>query len=129
MRARMRQTLLDAWWTLLIYHGSLKGVGVSRNALQDIETFMARYQGEEVERRNQAGPDAAGQAGAAGADWRRRAELAERLAQLTSHMSADENARTFDRLRLPRGDTGGAWTWCSRPTWSPWGSTSPGSRR
>ena len=101
------QTLLDAWWTLLIYHGSLKGVGVSRNALQDIETFMARYQREEVERRNQAGPDATGQASAAGADWRRRAELAERLAQLTSHMSADENARTFDRLRLPRGAAGG----------------------
>ncbi len=97
------QTLLDAWWTLLIYHGSLKGVGVSRNALQDIETFMARYQGEEVERWNQAGPDAAGQTSATGADWRRREELAERLAQLTSHMSADENARTFDRLRLPRG--------------------------
>jgi superfamily II DNA/RNA helicase len=36
--------------------------------------------------------------------WRRREQLADRLTQLTSHMSADENARTFDRLRLSRTD-------------------------
>jgi hypothetical protein len=101
------QALFDAWWTILIYHGSLKGVGVSRNALQDIETFMARYQGEEIERRQTAGRDDDRQVGEdhaanVGADWTRREALAERLAQLTSHMSADENARTFDRLALPR---------------------------
>lgn len=78
-------------------------MGVSRNALQDIETFMARYQREEVDRRDQAGPDAARETSATGTDRRRREELAERLAQLTSHMSADENARTLERLRLPRG--------------------------
>ena len=94
--------LLDAWWTLLVYHGSLKGVGISRNALQDVETLMARYQAEEVERRQEAGSDPDAESSASGVDWRRRQQLAERLAQLTSHMSADDNARTFDRLRLPR---------------------------
>jgi ATP-dependent helicase YprA (DUF1998 family) len=96
------EAFLDAWWTVLIYHGSLKGVGVSRNALQDIETFMARYQGEVTERRGKTGPDGADGANATGAAWCRREQLADRLTQLTSHMSADENARTFDRLRLSR---------------------------
>jgi hypothetical protein len=97
------QALLDAWWTLMIYHGSLKGVGVSRNAVQDIEAFMARYQREEAQRGKQAGPNPTDLSDKTGADRPRREELAERLAQLTSHMSADENARTFDRLRLQRG--------------------------
>ena len=96
------EALLDAWWTVLVYHGSLKGVGVSRNALQDIETFMARYQREEIARRQTFGPEGENQVATTGAGWRRREELAERLTQLTSHMSADENARTFDRLGLSR---------------------------
>ncbi len=89
-----RDALLDAWWTLMIYHSSLKGVGTSRNALQDIEQFMARQQREVLEQRQSD----------AQADWPRREQLAERIGQLTSHMSADDNARGFDRLRLPRHD-------------------------
>ena len=97
-----REALVDAWWTLLVYHGSLKGVGISRNALQDIEQFMIRYVRERTESRSGA-PDATGAEHAEGIEprWKR---LAERLAQLTSHMSPDENARTFDRLRLPWQD-------------------------
>lgn len=94
--------LLDAWWTVLVYHGSLKGVGISRNALQDIETFMARFQAEVLERNKNRG-DVRGQGAAAALRWDRRQQLAERLTQLTSHMSADENATTFERLRYPRG--------------------------
>ena len=94
------EALLDAWWTMLMYHGSLKGVGISRNALQDIETFMARFQAEEADRRKRAGDDT--EAGRATAPaWARVQQLAERVTQLTSHMSADENAATFDRLRHP----------------------------
>ncbi len=99
--------LLDAWWTVLVYHGSLKGVGISRNALQDIETFMARYQAEVSARRRQAGVDCAEPANALDNPWQRRAQLAERLTQITSHMSADDNAQTFGRLKCPRTDPEG----------------------
>lgn len=95
------EILFDAWWTVLVYHGSLKGVGISRNALQDIETFMARFQAEEQERRKTAG-GAAETGQAASPEWVRLQQLGERVTQLTSHMSADENAATFDRLRHPR---------------------------
>jgi hypothetical protein len=99
--------LLDAWWTLLVYHGSLKGVGISRNALQDIETFMARYQAEFIEQQRQARGDGADPADVAENPWQRRAQLAQRLTQLTSHMSADDNARTFERLKLSQTDRSG----------------------
>ncbi|MDJ0862814.1 MAG: helicase-related protein [Gammaproteobacteria bacterium] len=96
-----RDALLDAWWTVLVYHGSLKGVGISRNALQDIETTMARYQAEALESRN--AEDHGNEAGPLPSPpWSRLRQLAERLTQLTSQMSADENAATFDRLRHPR---------------------------
>ena len=62
---------------------------------------MARFQAEEAERRKRAGDDT--EAGRATAPaWARVQQLAERVTQLTSHMSADENAATFDRLRHPR---------------------------
>jgi len=99
--------LLDAWWTVLVYHGSLKGIGISRNALQDIETFMARYQAEVSDQRRQVGGDGADPADAPENPWQRRAQIAERLTQLTSHMSADDNARTFERLKRPRTDPQG----------------------
>ncbi len=108
-----REALLDAWWTLLVYHGSLSGVGVSRNALREIEERIERLQREwrelqaqqeQQERRGQqeqleqsgeieplSAPPRAG-------DPRWRSQLAERLAQLTSQMSADENAQGFERL-------------------------------
>lgn len=96
-----RDALLDAWWTVLVYHGSLKGVGISRNALQDIETFIARFQTEELERRK-TGAAQQEEGEVHPLQWDRRHRLAERLAQLTSHMSADENAATFERLRHSR---------------------------
>jgi ATP-dependent helicase YprA (DUF1998 family) len=101
-----RDALLDAWWTLLVYHGSLKGVGVSRNALREIEERIERLQHEWQELRSAGGaPDEEpAQQSQARADdlprWRR--QLAERLTQLTSQMSADENARGFERLAKAR---------------------------
>ena len=36
-----RDELLDAWWTQVVYHGSLKGVGNSHNAfVTDVRDFM-----------------------------------------------------------------------------------------
>ncbi len=164
-----REALLDAWWTLLVYHGSLSGVGVSRNALREIEERIERLQrewweqqaqqeqqerqaqqdqqerqaqqdqqerqaqqGQQAQQEQQAqqgqqGPQgqlekqqkqgqgqqkqeqkaqtgeteqASAQPRAGGLRW--RLQLAERLAQLTSQMSADENAQGFERLAKMR---------------------------
>lgn len=145
-----REALLDAWWTLLVYHGSLSGVGVSRNALREIEERIERLQREwreqqaqqqelqeqeqkQDERQEQKGLQAqqeqqgrqeqqehhkpeqqkraqSAQSGDdeqasahrlyAGPRW--RSQLAERLTQLTSQMSADENAQGFERLAKMR---------------------------
>ncbi len=67
-------SLLDAWWTLLIYHGSLRGVGQSHNSLL--------Y-------------DVARQLQESGIGEHR---LPLKVSQLTSVKSAQENAATFERL-------------------------------
>ena len=97
-----RDVLLDAWWTLVVYHGSLKGIGVSRNALQDIDHFMNRQQREARERKSADASDTSGEGARSPLHWTRHTQLADRIAELTSHASADENARNFDRLRLSR---------------------------
>ena len=98
--------LLDAWWTQVVYHGSLRGVGASHNAfVTDVRAFMRRL---DVERRQAARESQAPEAAdppardddASGAGGRRRQPA---LAQLTSQSTAQENARTFDRLAAPRG--------------------------
>lgn len=84
---RDRDALLEAWWTQVIYHGSLKGVGSSHNAFNiDVPDVLRRLKaelkdagkGEPIQR-----PPA-------------------RIAQLTSISSAEENARTFSRLEKTR---------------------------
>lgn len=106
-----RDALLDAWWTLLVYHGSLKGVGVSRNALREMEERIERLQREWKEQRSAGGTpeEEPPQQSRARADHapRWRQQLAERLTQLTSQMSADENARGFERLAKTRDDPDG----------------------
>ena len=99
-----RDALLDAWWTLIVYHGSLKGVGVSRNALREIEEGIELLWREWQEQRLGIGTDALLGDNAADQPKRWREQLADRVTQLTSHMSADENARSFERLGRPRGD-------------------------
>ena len=51
-----RDELLDAWWTQVIYHGSLKGVGNSHNAIvTDVRDF-----GQRLAREIQQGRDTGG---------------------------------------------------------------------
>lgn len=100
-----REDLLDAWWTPLVYHGSLKGVGVSRNALREVQEWIERLQQEAIARQMPADRDPPAEDQTANkqtAPWRDR--LADRITQLTSHMSAQDNARGFERLAKPRGD-------------------------
>jgi len=81
-----RDDLLEAWWTQVIYHGSLKGVGNSHNAFNiDVRDVVRRLN---EERKQEAKEPIT--------------RLSSRIAQLTSISSAEENARTFSRLEKPR---------------------------
>ena len=105
---RQREELMDCWWSLLIYHGSLRGVGESQNALQfqianRIQQYLEREYGEESQSNN----------------WIdkiyrpmiRSHALQDRLnqvtsAQLTSKKSVEENAATFSRLEKTEREQG-----------------------
>ena len=96
--------LLDAWWTLVVYHGSLKGVGNSHNAfVTDVRDFGRRLTGElrEARRTGSAGEseDAAGEVDSPSDRFGN-----PRVAQLTSRRTAQDNAETFERLAHPRGE-------------------------
>lgn len=87
-----RDILLDAWWTQVVYHGSLKGVGNSHNAFSnDVREYLRRYS-EEVNEMNQRNTE----------ERAAIERLTIRIAQLTSLSSAEENARTFATLELSR---------------------------
>ena len=124
-----RDELLDAWWTQVLYHGSLKGVGNSHNAfVTDVRDFGGRLVEEYLEARRSSRADELGTPadepdddvdaallGAGFADEPGGASatgsngVSERLrnlspVQLTSTRSAQENAETFQRLAKPRED-------------------------
>ena len=93
------ELLLDAWWTQVLYHGSLKGVGNSENAFAtDVRDFAARMMAEENE--TAAHGDASTSESTA-VDGRRKP--VPDTAQLTSRRTAAENAETFQRLEIRRG--------------------------
>jgi hypothetical protein len=80
-----REMLLEAWWTLVVYHGSLHGVGNSHNLFNlDIrERFnILKEEAEEIHVSLLRNP--------------------ENVTQLTSVSSAEENTHTFARLTLQR---------------------------
>lgn len=79
-----KDALLDAWWTQVAYHGSLKGVGSSHTAFSsDVRDFM------QLLTTRQDLPRAR-----------------PRIEQLTSLQTAEQNASIFARLKEPRGKDG-----------------------
>ena len=99
-----RDELLDAWWTQVIYHGSLKGVGNSHNAfVTDVRDFGRRLSCELQERRDSDSVDQSDGPDGESDDTAERFQHV-RIAQLTSRRSAEENAETFQRLAKPRED-------------------------
>lgn len=87
--------LLDAWWTQVVYHGSLKGVGNSHTAFaSDVRDFMRLLSG----------------ATDAQAQENEKAKKQERstpsIAQLTSLQTAAQNAEIFARLSKTREEDG-----------------------
>ena len=82
----VRADLLEAWWTQVVYHGSLKGVGNSHNAFNiDVRDVVRRLNEERKQEEKEP-----------------ITRLAARIAQLTSISSAEENAKTFSRLEKLR---------------------------
>ncbi|PJG84125.1 helicase [Caviibacterium pharyngocola] len=85
-----REELIDAWWTQVIYHGSLKGIGVSHNAFNvDIsKTYQRLYEQETTgdnEKENYIEP----------IDRQH-----PNIKQLTSLLSAADNTEIFAKLEL-----------------------------
>lgn len=83
--------LLDAWWTLLVYHGSLRGVGDSHNALQYFSSEYLRRNLDPSISNGKEGPEDKAK------DMEGRSR-GNKIAQLTSVMSSEENSQTFARL-------------------------------
>lgn len=80
-----RDALLEAWWTLVVYHGSLKGVGNSHNLFNvDVGHYFKRLTREAKTEHIQVD------------------RVPRQVAQLTSVSTAEENARVFARLELSR---------------------------
>ncbi len=96
-----RDDLLEAWWTQVVYHGSLKGVGNSHNAFNiNVRDFVKRLTKELCDALK-------------GSECNDREVVKTvsrpdppQIAQLTSISSAEENARTFSRLERKRGEPG-----------------------
>ena len=88
--------LLDAWWTQVVYHGSLKGVGNSHTTFaSDVRDFMRLLLSDKTN---------------TSAKEKEKAEKQERstpsIAQLTSLQTAIQNAEIFARLSKTREDDG-----------------------
>jgi len=94
-----RELLLDAWWTMVVYHGSLKGVGISHNALDiDVPEYWARHLREAAHRVLHDPSRKESDSTNSLPKSARLEQLASKIAQLTSISSPEENALTFKRL-------------------------------
>jgi hypothetical protein len=87
------ESLLDAWWTQVGYHGSLKGVGNSHTAFAGgVREFMRLLSGRTSEETKH--------------EEQRQKRMPPNIAQLTSLQTAAQNAEIFSRLSKQREDAG-----------------------
>ncbi len=99
-----REDLLDAWWTQVVYHCSLKSVGHSHNTfVTGVREFGHRLSVEQERARQQDAANGNGARAENGAGLSDRLQNA-RLAQLTSRGTASGNAETFQRLSMPQAE-------------------------
>jgi hypothetical protein len=85
-----RDALLDAWWTLVSYHTSLKGVGMAYGALDQDAVAHLRFLHDKLRHFADA---------ASSPPLRSRLESRNRLQQLSSMVDAETNHQTFARLQ------------------------------
>ena len=97
-----REALVDAWWTQVLFHGSLRGVGNSHNAfLTDVRDFGRRLLDEFHEAKRSGGDESHDRSEFDGDASRFQNP---RIEQLTSVQPAEKNSETFDRLTKSVGD-------------------------
>ena len=101
-----RDALLDAWWTQVVYHGSLKSLGNSHNAYSTNVRGFGRMLVLELQQEGEreAAADCGVSTGNSSDALLRFSNT--RIAQLTSRRTAQENAETFQQLTSPQGDEG-----------------------
>ena len=98
-----QEALVDAWWTQVLYHGSLRGVGNSHNALlTDVRDF-GRTLLDEIREAQQTGVGENQERGEFNGEIRRF--QSPRIEQLTSMQAAEKNVETFHRLTKSEGDS------------------------
>ncbi len=94
-----RQELLDAWWTQMLYHSSLAGVGNSHTAFSsDIPYYIKLFSGiagEQDEQDEQGQPDE---------QAIKQGRSIVNIEQLTSLQEASENAKIFSQLARKHGE-------------------------
>ena len=97
--------LLDAWWTMVVYHGSLKGVGNSHNILNiDVLEYLAKYSCELNHQDYSDFKPRNDDSIISKEPHTRLSQRADKIAQLTSLSSVEENAVTFKRLEREYND-------------------------
>ena len=92
-----RELLLDAWWTLVSYHGSLKGIGNAYNAIdKDARRYIAAFEQTEETRAVPTGRKPPCPV--------RLDATSRRVQQLSSVVDGETNHATFARLSKPWHD-------------------------
>ena len=99
-----RDALLDAWWTQVVYHGSLKSVGNSHNAFATDIRDRGRTLADELQHTREREQVVEVDSLTQHPDSLLERYRNTRIAQLTSRGTAEENARTFERLTNSQGD-------------------------
>lgn len=103
--------LREAWWTQLIYHGSLRGVGNTQNILSmEARNFYQRLLDEAFQNAVPQNFASEEQMNKGFLGWLQGQEISARFEQepalLTSQSSAAQNAQTFSALEQTRGQAG-----------------------
>ena len=101
-----KDALLEAWWTQIVYHSSLRAVTDSRNAYDvGVREWIRRLAGESIVSAKEltSEPSSPSTSNPSRDTPRDRVDNVG-IAQLTSRATAKDIDRTFGRLRLSRSD-------------------------
>ena len=99
-----REAFLEAWWTQVVYHGSLKNVGNSHNSFViDVPNYFRRLKLESDKHAPQRNIEDQREENL---EEDKKSRHRPELAQLTSISSPEENKRTFENLEKRRDELG-----------------------
>ena len=99
-----RNALLEAWWTQVVYHTSLRAVGESHTSyLTDVRDWARRLSNEKKDRDSSESLVHEPESASEGQNGMASRAANPRIAQLTSRATAKDNAATFNQLECPFG--------------------------